>query len=159
MLVLLCGLSAARAEDSLFDKLFARKLNPEQQAMFGPKSGALRYDSRMIRAAEIAQRRAHPQMTWRCWKYVKNALLAAEVISSRPTTLWANQAGAELSEKFGFKKLNIHNPYLAPVGAVIVYAGDDGGHVELRTASGFVSDFVSTKPYDRPLVGIYVKAS
>ena len=44
-----------------------------------------------------------------------------------------------------------------PVGAVIVYGGADAGHVELRTASGFVSDFISPTPYPRPLIGIYVK--
>jgi hypothetical protein len=40
---------------------------------------------------------------------------------------------------------------------VIVYGGVDAGHVELRTASGFVSDFISPTPYPRPLIGIYVK--
>ena len=149
----------ASAEDSLLDKARVQKLTPEQQSLFGPKSGSLHYDSRMIRAAEIAQKRAHPQMTWHCWKYVKDALLAADVVKSRPTSAWAKQAGDELCRNYGFTKLKISNPYKAPVGAVVVYGGPDAGHVEIRTPDGFVSDFVSHTSYPRPLVGVYVKPS
>jgi hypothetical protein len=150
---------AASAEESLFERTRTQKLTPEQRTMFGPKSGALRYDARMIRAAEIAKERAHPQMTWHCWKYVKDALLAADVVTSRPTSAWAKQAGDELCRKYGFTKLKISNPYKAPVGAVVVYGGPDAGHVEIRTQDGFVSDFVSRTSYPRPLVGVYVKPS
>ncbi len=149
----------ASAEDSLLDKAHAQPLTKEQWSLFGPKSRSLTYDARMIRAAEIAQQRAHPQMTWHCWKYVKDALLAADVITSRPTTAWAKQAGDELCRNHGFTKLRISNPYKAPVGAIVVYGGPDAGHVEIRTAEGFVSDFVSRTPYPRPLVGVYVKPS
>jgi hypothetical protein len=45
----------------------------------------------------------------------------------------------------------------APVGAVLVYGGADAGHVEIRTATGFVSDFISRTPYPRPFLGAYVK--
>ena len=157
MLLALAG--GASAEDSLLDRAHARKITAEHQSLFGPKSGNLRYDARMIRAAEIAQKRAHPQMTWHCWKYVKDALLAADVVKSRPTSAWAKQAGDELCRNYGFTKLKISNPYKAPVGAVVVYGGPDAGHVEIRTPDGFVSDFVSRTSYPRPLVGIYVKRS
>ena len=150
---------ASSAEASLFDWAHARKLTPGEQAHFGPKSGLLNYDPRMIRAAEIAQKRAHPQMTWHCWKYVKDALLAAKVVPSRPTSAWAKNAGDELCRNYGFTKLRISNPYKAPVGAVVVYGGPDAGHVEIRTATGFVSDFASRTSYPRPLVGVYVKPS
>ncbi|MES2570685.1 MAG: hypothetical protein V4710_11610 [Verrucomicrobiota bacterium] len=113
----------------------------------------------MIRAAQIAMQRARPQMTWHCWRFVKDALLAANLVSSRPTTAWAKQAGDELCEKFGFVRIAIRDPKKAPVGAVIVYGGADAGHVELRTPGGFVSDFVSKTPYPRPLVGVFVKGS
>jgi len=115
------------------------------------------YDPRMIKAVEIAEKRAHPKMTWRCWGAVKDALLAADVISKRPKSPWAKQAGAELCEKYGFIKIPVRNPYDAPVGAVIVYGGLDAGHVELRSPSGFVSDFASRTPYPRPLIGVYLK--
>ena len=150
---------AASAEDSLFDRSTAQPLAKEQQSLFGPKSRGIAYDARMIRAAEIAQKRAHPQMTWHCWKYVKDALLAANVVTSRPTSAWAKDAGDELCHKYGFTKLRISNPYKAPVGAVVVYGGPDAGHVEIRTPDGFVSDFVSRTSYPRPLVGVYVKPS
>ncbi len=146
-----------RAEDSLTDRHTARTLTPEEQQIFGPKSGGMKYDPRMIRAAQIAQQRAQPQMTWHCWKYVKDALLAANVVTSRPVTAWARQAGDELQGNYGFKKLSTRDPYSAPVGAVIVYGGADAGHVELRTNSGFASDFISRRPYPRPVIGIYVK--
>jgi hypothetical protein len=111
----------------------------------------------MIRAAQIARQRAHSRMTWHCWAYVKDALLAANVIQTRPTSSWARQAGRELTSHFGFKKLSTRNPYEAPVGAVIVYGGHDAGHVEIRTTRGFASDFVSKEAYPRPVLGIYVK--
>lgn len=145
------------AEESLADRGGLRRLTPEEQSMFGPKSDRMKYDPRMIKAAQIAQQRANPRMTWHCWAYVKDALLAADVVEHRPVSIWARQAGAELAGNYGFKKLGTRNPYAAPVGAVIVYGGRDAGHVELRTPSGFASDFISRQPYPRPVLGIYVK--
>jgi hypothetical protein len=149
--------AAASAADSLLDKPNARGLTPGEQSMFGPQSRGLRYDPRMIQAVQIARQRAHRHMTWHCWAYVKDALVAANVIQSRPTSAWAREAGRELTRNYGFKRLPTRNPYAAPVGAVIVYGGHDAGHVELRTSSGFVSDFVSAEAYPRPVLGIYVK--
>jgi hypothetical protein len=150
---------SAQADESIMDKAHAEKLTTGQKGMFGPKSGGIRYDTRMIRAAEIAKQRAHPKMTWHCWKYVKNALVAAQVVNSRPKSVFANHAGAELCDKYGFVKLQTRDPYEAPVGAVVVYDGADGGHVEIRTENGFVSDFESRTAYPRPVLGVYVKPS
>lgn len=111
----------------------------------------------LVEAAGFARERAHPTMTWRCWARVKDALLAAGVVDSRPTSIWANRAGTELSSKFGFDRIHPLSPYQAPVGAILVYAGADGGHVEFRCEDGFVSDFYSPTPYPRPLLGVYVK--
>lgn len=156
----LIGISTARAEEqSLLNPTEARLLTKEEQRMFGPKSAGGRYDARMIRAARIAMERAKPQKTWYCWRYVKNALLAAGVVSSRPVTAWAKQAGEELCKHHGFVRLKISDPRKAPVGSVIVYGGPDAGHVEIRTKEGFVSDFISKTPYPRPLVGVFIKPS
>ena len=58
----------------------------------------------------------------------------------------------------GFRKIWSRNPYRAPIGSVLVYGGRDAGHVEIRTAEGYASDFVSPTPYlKRPLIGIFVK--
>ena len=145
------------ADDSLLNQQKARGLTATEQSLFGPQSRGLHYDPRMIRAAQIARQRAHPHMTWHCWAYVKDALVAAEVIQSRPTSAWAREAGHELMRNYGFKRLSTRNPYDAPVGAVIVYGGNDAGHVELRTPTGFASDFVSSEAYPRPVLGIYIK--
>jgi hypothetical protein len=134
-------------------------LPPEEQSHFGPLSGGHRYDSRMIEAARIARHRAQPHGTFYCWRYVKDALVQSGVVGSRPTTAYAKQAGAELCQKYGFVKLRVSDPMDAPVGAVLVYGGSDAGHVELRTESGFVSDFVSRTPYHRRLLGAFVKPS
>ena len=147
------------AEKSLYTAEGAKRPNGWEQERLGPASKGLRYDARMLRAVKLAQDRAHEQTTWHCWAYVKNALLAANVVSSRPTTPYARQAGEELERHFGFKKIRESDPRRAPVGAVVVYGGGDAGHVEMRTERGFVSDFFSTTPYPRPVLGIYVKQS
>jgi hypothetical protein len=157
--ILLILVGASSAADSLYDASSAQSAGRVRVAVLGPKSEGIRYDTRMIRAADIALDRAQPRMTWYCWRYVKNALLAAGLVDSRPTSAWAKQAGGELCSKYGFTRLNIRNPYKAPVGAVVVYGGADAGHVEIRTEKGFVSDFFSKTAYPRPLVGVYVKRS
>ena len=117
-----------------------------------------RLDKRMIRAASIAQERSHAHSKSRCWHYVKEALLASGAVDSRPKSVLAKQAGEELVRSYGFKKLPIHDPYKAPIGAVLVYgARRSAGHVEIRTKTGFVSDFRNKKPSRRPLIGVYAK--
>jgi hypothetical protein len=157
--VALCASSlAAHADDSLYDSRTVFAPDPSVLHFLGPKSTGIRYDARMIRAAQIAMRRAYPQPTWRCWHYVKDALVAAQVIDSRPTSPWAKEAGEELCARYGFVKLKkVRRPWQAPVGAVLVYGGPDAGHVEIRTATGYVSDFISSTPYPRPFIGAYVK--
>jgi hypothetical protein len=149
----------ANAADSLYDKKTARPLTNTEVGLFGPKATSYRYDSRMIRAAQIAQERARSHSTSRCWRYVKQALLAAGAVDSYPKTAYARQAADELPASYGFKKLKTLDPTKAPVGAVLVYGGKDAGHVEIKTATGYVSDFQSDKPYThkRPLIGIFVK--
>jgi hypothetical protein len=172
LFVLLCALLLVSARSSqagtvatysyaasLYDGRTAELPSPELQSIFGPKSGHIRYDARMIAAAEIAAERAHRHSTDRCWHSVKNALLDAQVVPTRPTTEYAKQAGDELETKYGFTRIRVTSPFDAPVGAVLVYGGRGAGHVEIRTATGFVSDFISPTPSPRPLLGVYVKRS
>ncbi len=115
-------------------------------------------DPKLLRAASIAQDRAHAHSRSRCWHYVKDALLASGVVSQRPKSEYARDAGAELVRSFGFKKLAVSDPFAAPLGSVLVYGtGRTVGHVELRTKNGFVSDFSSPTPSRRPLIGVYAK--
>jgi len=128
----------------------------------GEKLKLAKIDSRLnpslARAASIAQERAHAHSKSRCWRYVKQALLAAGAVSSYPKTALAKQAGSELVNEYGFKKLSVRDPYAAPVGAVLVYTAKGAGHVEIRTKTGFVSDFRAAKPSKRKLIGVYAKA-
>ena len=158
VLLTVSAFAADKAEkESLYDAKAATKLDPSKLSLFGPQASKFRYDQRMIHAAEIAQARAKARSTSRCWRYVKTALLASNTISSYPKTAYAKQAGTELSTSYGFKKINVQDPFRAPVGSVIVYGGAGAGHVEIRTDEGFVSDFESLTPSPRPMIGVYVK--
>ncbi len=115
------------------------------------------YDSRMLEAAEIAKKSANSRSIRRCWRFVKRALVAADLVDTYPGTVYAKQAGSELASQHGFTKIPVTDPFAAPVGSVLVYGGKGPGHVEIRTKEGFVSDFASAKPSPRPLIGVYVK--
>ena len=116
-------------------------------------------DPKLMRAATIAQERARAHSRSLCWRYVKQALVASGAVTSYPKTPLAKQAGQELVNDYGFKKLAVNDPFKAPVGAVLVYgAHRAAGHVEIRTNDGFVSDFRSKTPSPRPLLGIYTKS-
>jgi hypothetical protein len=156
-LVLRASAATPPGETSQYDPATARPLNPQESTAFGPQAGKFRYDERMIRAAEIAKSRANRHSTKKCWRSVKDALVAAKALPTRPDTVYAKQAANELSTEYGYKRLPVKDPYSAPIGSVLVYGGRGAGHVELRTQSGFVSDFYSATPSARPLLGVFVK--
>lgn len=118
-----------------------------------------RLDPKLSRAATIADERAHAHSKSRCWHYVKEALLASGAVTSYPKSSLAKEAGDELVRDYGFKKLAIHDPYAAPIGSVLVYfkGRNRPGHVEIRTRTGFVSDFRSKDACRSALVGVYAK--
>ena len=120
-----------------------------------------RLDPKLLRAASIADERAHARSKARCWHYVKEALLASGAITSYPRTAYARQAGEELARFYGFKKLSVRDPYDAPLGAVLVYSRGSkaAGHVEIRTRNGFVSDYSSKNRCRYPLLAVYGKFS
>ncbi|MDQ6861805.1 MAG: hypothetical protein M3032_11700 [Verrucomicrobiota bacterium] len=120
-----------------------------------------RIDPHLRRAASIAQERANARTKARCWRYVKEALVAAGAVNSYPQTNYACQAGDELVHDFGFHRLSMRDPYAAPVGSVIVYGRGSGGagHVELRTKNGFVSDYYSKNRCYYPVLAVYAKYS
>jgi len=118
-----------------------------------------RLDPKLSRAATIADERARAHSKSRCWRYVKEALLASGAVTTYPKTSLAKEAGDELVRDYGFKKLPIQDPYAAPVGSVLVYfkGRNRPGHVEIRTKTGFVSDFRSKVPCKYALIGVYAK--
>ncbi len=121
------------------------------------KSAFPHLDPRLTRAATIAEERARAHSHMACWRYVKQALLAAGAVDSYPKTSLARQAGEELVRSYGFTKLPVQDPYQAPIGSVLVYGARGPGHVEIRTERGFVSDFRASEPSHRPLIGVYAK--
>jgi len=143
--------SGKKQSVEVVDKYYPKKIAQ-------PFAGNSQIDPKLRRAATIAEERAHAHSLSKCWQFVKNALVAAGVVKSRPQTPLAKQAGQELVNNYGFKKLPVSNPYEAPVGAVLVYgAKRAAGHVEIRTQNGFVSDFRSKTPSRRPLLGVFAK--
>jgi hypothetical protein len=119
------------------------------------KDGSI--DPVMLKAASIAEHRVLPHSTLRCWRYVKEALVAAGGVSSYPQTAYACQAGDELVRNYGFVRLPVHSADRAPVGSVLVYGGPGAGHVELRTARGFASDYYCPRPSCLPFIGAYTR--
>jgi hypothetical protein len=116
-------------------------------------------DPKLMRAATIAEERANAHSREQCWHYVKEALVASGAVNSYPKTVYAKEAAKELVSNYGFKKLPVRDPFKAPVGSVLVYGASKGaGHVEIRTRSGFASDFRSKIPSPRPLIGVYTKS-
>ena len=109
-------------------------------------------------AASIAQARANAHSQGLCWRYVKQALVAAGVVKSYPKTSYAIDAGNELVREYGFTRLSVHNPYSAPLGAVLVYGDFKRGHVEIRTKDGFASDYHSNNACFYRLVRVYAKS-
>ena len=129
----------------------------EQQKVRLADGEKVEMDERMIEAMRLAERNARGRSIHRCWRYVKRALQEAELVECYPQTALAKQAAVELPERYGFERLDVDDPFEAPVGSVLVYGGRGAGHVEFRTKTGFVSDHASRKPSPRPLIGVFVK--
>ena len=143
--------SGSKQSAEVVDKYYPKKFTQ-------PFARDSKIDPKLRRAATIAEERARAHSLSKCWHFVKEALVAASVVKSRPQTLLAKQAGQELVNNYGFKKLPVSDPYQAPVGSVLVYdAKRAAGHVEIRTENGFVSDFRSKTPSRRPLIGVFAK--
>ena len=144
--------SGKKQSIEIVDKYYPKKI-------VKPFGNDPKIDPKLRRAATIAEERARAHSLSKCWRYVKEALVAAGVVKSRPQTVLAKQAGQELVKNYGFKKLPVTDPYQAPVGAVLVYdAKRAAGHVEIRTENGFASDFRSKTPSRRPLLGVFAKS-
>jgi len=137
--------------------VFGRNDEPDHQTVRLADGDKVEMDERMIEAMRLAERAARSRSIHRCWRYVKRALQAAELVECYPQTALAKQAAVELPERYGFERLDVDDPFEAPVGSLLVYGGRGAGHVEFRTKTGFVSDHASRKPSPRPLIGVFVK--
>lgn len=135
-----------------------------------------------VEAARYAEQQAsgHPSIG-RCYAWVKTALQHSGAVSDYLPGVAAKGAGPALEAR-GFQNVlgdgrhAIRSAYDAPVGAVLVYGASAGatdrnaryGHIEIRTASGFASDYSSPRARTGPaenglegrgrvLIGVYVK--
>lgn len=145
---------------TLFARSNGRSDLPQYYAQEAPVDSRVSSDLRLAAAyCQIHALSAGQQKL--CWRRVKEALVQAGAVSSYPGTPYAYQAGDELVARYGFRKIDIDNPYEAPVGAILVYK-DDGevggrGHAEIRTLHGFSSDYVSRGHCKFRLTGVYIK--
>lgn len=114
-----------------------------------------------VRAMLGALWRNHqPRFTYYCYRYVKRALYESGMVPwGALNTRWDENASSAVTrlQRFGFRNL-LNDPrfqYLrqdpdrAPVGAVVVYAGDHSGpeyvpgDVQIRTSRGWIADYFS----------------
>ncbi|MFL6845977.1 MAG: LysM peptidoglycan-binding domain-containing protein [Allosphingosinicella sp.] len=138
-----------------------------------------------VKAAQLAEKTAQGRRSQgKCYRFVKLALLNSGAVDEYLAGASAINAGPIL-ERDGFvdllhdDKAGIKSPYDAPVGAVLVYRATPTstdrnrihGHIEIRTANGFASDYFSPRartgprengltllgPSGRTLDGVYVK--
>ncbi|WP_288457126.1 LysM peptidoglycan-binding domain-containing protein [uncultured Sphingomonas sp.] len=135
-----------------------------------------------LRAADIAAARAAGhQSIGKCYAWVKTALQQAGAVPDYLPGVAAKDAGPTLEARGFVNLLNqpgnaIQSPYDAPKGAVLVYGAAPGavdrnakyGHIEIRTGTGFASDYASANARTgsaanglegrgRVLTGVYVK--
>jgi hypothetical protein len=98
-------------------------------------------------------RKPKNRFTKLCYRYVKAALLKSGLSSKYLGGSKAYQAKTHL-EKQGFinilkdpsvkSKINSYRDF--PTGTILVYSGGNAGHIEVKTNTGFVSDFINDKP-------------
>jgi LysM repeat protein len=149
----------------------------QSQAQGVPQPGAA-----SVKAADIAaDRAAGHSSVGRCYAWVKTALQKSGAVSDYIPGVAAKDAGPALEQRGFVNILNrpgaqIRSAYDAPKGAVLVYGAAPGaadrnakyGHIEIRTDSGFASDYASANARTgaaangltgrgRTLIGVYVK--
>jgi LysM repeat protein len=130
----------------------ARSKHPVANVVATPQSGT------MAAAIAYAMKHKEPKSVHLCLKYVKRALFATKMIRTYPGIVAAKDFGPFLGKE-GFANLldtkpgtNLKN---APVGAVIIYRPIEMqeyrgktlyGHIEIKTESGYVSDYFTERP-------------
>jgi LysM repeat protein len=151
-------------------------------ARAGQTGGVPQPGAASVKAADIAAERAAGHSSiGRCYAWVKTALQKSGAVSDYIPGVAAKDAGPALEQR-GFVNLldrpgaGIRSAYDAPKGAVLVYGAAPGatdrnakyGHIEIRTDSGFASDYASANARTgaaangltgrgRTLIGVYVK--
>lgn len=155
---------------------------PDATTATVPTNGVPTPGAASIKAADLAASRAAGLASGgKCYAWVKTALQQSGAVPDYMPGVAAKGAGPALEQR-GFTNIlnqpgaNIRSPYDAPKGAVLVYGAAPGatdrnakyGHIEIRTAGGFASDYASANARTGPasnglegrgrvLIGVYVK--
>ena len=93
--------SGKTVSEPLVEDSAQRKLPAAALAKIDPSMNPV-----MMRAATIAQERARAHSKSLCWRYVKEALLAAGAVTSYPKTALAKQAANELVQIASRKRMS-----------------------------------------------------
>ncbi|SFG74762.1 Murein DD-endopeptidase MepM and murein hydrolase activator NlpD, contain LysM domain [Duganella sp. CF458] len=130
----------------------AKTTHPEATISKPPAS------NRVATAIAYAMQHKEPKSIGRCLRYVKRALVAAGYFTKYPGVEHAKDFGPTL-QSAGFKNLLVSAPgtniSTAPHGSIIIYApvekqtysgGVISGHIEIKHAGGYVSDFNGHNP-------------
>jgi hypothetical protein len=83
----------------LVDSSSKRKLSKATLAKIDPS-----LSPKLAQAATIAEERANARSKSKCWRYVKQALLASGAVDSYPKTALAKEAGAGAGERLRFRE-------------------------------------------------------
>lgn len=155
---------------------------PDATTRTAPTNGTPTPGEASLKAADLAASRAAGKASGgKCYAWVKTALQQSGAVPDYMPGVAAKGAGPALEQR-GFTNIlnqpgaNIRSPYDAPKGAVLVYGAAPGatdrnakyGHIEIRTGSGFASDYASANARTGPaanglegrgrvLIGVYVK--
>ncbi|MDG0817941.1 hypothetical protein [Bdellovibrio svalbardensis] len=125
--------------------------------------------SKKVEKAIRAAKKSASRSKRLCYRYVKNALLAGDLIDSYPPGGKAKQGVSDLKAQGMVNLLDnpkyasrIRTPADAPKGAVLVYStgeSKEAGHIEIKTGDGknatYVSDYQSAKNIQQTTKGIY----
>ncbi len=133
--------------------------------------------SRVQNAIEYLQKVAKTGPAGFCFRYIKAGLVFAGLVKEYPGEEAAKNAGPQLLKNNFINLLSlpsfrkkIKSPFDAPEGAILVYHGYPYGHIEMRTADGFISDYFSQRARTgfasdglsnrgARLIGVYVKTA
>lgn len=144
--------TAAASKPVVKEERSTKTTHPEATVSKAPAS------NRIATAIAYALKHKEPKSIGRCLRYVKRALVEAGYFSKYPGIEHAKDFGPAL-ESAGFKNLLSAAPgtniATAPHGSVIIYApvekqtysgGVISGHIEIKHAGGYVSDFNGQNP-------------
>lgn len=169
------GMTSARGTMSTSRKLAQNMrdvANAAGYSQYTSAAGANTTD-RMKKAIDYLMRNKYPESKGDCALFVRRGLASAGLVPNLPLGHANAYVGALSKYCFSNAIKQYPTPESAPPGAVLVYKGINTrgdknaryGHVEVKTAAGYVSDYYSANPRtgrgskgrNRQLIGVMIK--